>query len=218
MTSGEQRLEVSRRRALADHDPHAEPALLERLLVRRALVVAPHAGREVRVQFAAGQARRVAVDVTTGRGRDLRERVGAAPDDAGNVHHLRDPDGVRLLGEESRDVLGGDGRRSSNGDADARHHHEVVDRDLRGMLQDRPDPVDAEDVRDLVRIGRPWWSPGSAARGELVDHDFVDSMHVAVDGRQQDDPRRRRPRRLRTRATPATCSPQIATSASGPRP
>ena len=88
-----ERFEVPRRGAFADHDPHPEPSLLQSFLVRRALVVAPHAGREIRVEGPAGEARRVPVDVAvigSIGGLDLRQRSFRAARDAGKVHHLGD--------------------------------------------------------------------------------------------------------------------------------
>ena len=55
--------QVARVRRLADQHPHAAAALLQRLLVRRRLVVGADPGGDVRVQRVAGDAGRVAVDV-----------------------------------------------------------------------------------------------------------------------------------------------------------
>src|SRR5438552_3085378 len=77
--------------AFADHDPHPEPALLKRLLVARALVIAPDPGGEIGGERAAGEPRCVAVDAAVPgepRGLDLRERLIRAAHDAREVHHL----------------------------------------------------------------------------------------------------------------------------------
>ena len=165
---GEEGLEVPRRRALADHDPHPQAALLERLLVRRAFVVAADPGREVRVQRGAREAGGVTVDVAVaGRG-DLGDRVLVPGDDRGVVHHLGQADRPRLRPQQLGDVLGCEGRprglerrgRHARGD-----HHVRVERDLvgvragaRGSLRSRTRS------RSRAGPGRPSWSPTGARR------------------------------------------------------
>jgi hypothetical protein len=135
----------------------------------------------------------MSVDVVPGRGEQLRDRVVGPGDDAVGVHHLGKTDGVRLLSEEPRDVLGGDGRAAglerARGDA-GRDHHENVERNVAPSGEDRTHPVEAEHVRDLVRVhhdGRG--SPRKGRPGELVDHQLRRlEVHVGVDESRDEDP------------------------------
>ena len=164
----EQRLEVPRRRALADHDPHPQASLLQRLVVGRALVVAPDPGGEVRVQGVAGKPGRVPVDVASVGGLHLGHRALVSGDDGGEVHHLREPERGRFFGQEQGDVGRGHRRaaRLERAGRDARRHHdEEIERNRARRGDQRPHAVEPEHVRDLVGVEDAVVVPhGSAAR------------------------------------------------------
>ena len=86
----QERLQVARRRALTNQEPHAGAQPLAALVDRVRLVVRADAGRGVGHQRAAEHAGRVAVDVL--REAELRELRRRTADHAGEVHHLGDAD------------------------------------------------------------------------------------------------------------------------------
>ena len=121
----EQRLEVARDRRLADQQPHARAEPLAPLLDRRRLVVGADAGRGVGVQRLAEHAWRVAVDVLGARERELLELARVAGDDAGEVHHLREPDHAAAP-EQSLEVARGRAVAAATRAGDAGTHDEAM--------------------------------------------------------------------------------------------
>ena len=110
-------------------------------------------GGRVRLERTAEHAGGVAVDVL--RQLELRELGRVAGDDAGEVHHLGEPDHTAAA-EERVEVADREGapRRLEVRCGDARRRHEVdVERKPRGGVEQPVDAVGAEHVRDLVRIG-----------------------------------------------------------------
>ena len=84
----QERLEVARHRRLADQEPHPGAEPLAALVDGQRLVVRADARGRVRLQLLAEEPGRVAVDVGGALERELRELLGQAVDDAGEVHHL----------------------------------------------------------------------------------------------------------------------------------
>ena len=84
--------QVPRHRGLADEEPHAGAEPLAPLLDRQRLVVGLDARRGVRLQLLPEDARGVAVDVLGALERELLELGRRTRDDAGEVHHLREPE------------------------------------------------------------------------------------------------------------------------------
>ncbi len=82
---------------------HAAAQLLARLLELRALVIRSDARSGISVEGQASEARRVAVHRPVAGGLDLGKHLGHAEEDAGEVHHLGEPDHARVL-EERRQV------------------------------------------------------------------------------------------------------------------
>ena len=155
----DQRLEVPRGRRLADQQPHPGPQPLASLLGRGRLVVGADTRRRVRLEVAPEDARRVAVDVCGES--ELRELVLVAGDDAGEVHHLGEPDHAPAA-EQRVEVADRQRppRRLERRRGDARRRHEVeVERQVGRRVEQPVDAVGAEHVRDLVRVrddgGRP---------------------------------------------------------------
>jgi hypothetical protein len=186
--AGDQRQQVAqvvRVRRLPDQHPHPAAALLQRLLERGRLVVGADAGRDVGVERAAGDARRVAVGVA--RAGDLQpgEHVRVAGDDAREVHHLGHAERPRVA--QDRLHVRGRQRAERRLEAAGRHargrHHEHVERQPLGGLEHPLDPCGSEHVRDLVRVGH---HRGRAVRddraGELGRRELGGlDVHVRVD-------------------------------------
>ncbi len=119
------------------------------------LVVGADPRRGVRVQRLAHHARRMAVRVCGSVERELRELAGVAGDDAGEVHHLGQPDhpapaeqALEITGRQ-RTVRRLEVRRGHAG----RRHEVDVERQLVADVEQPVDAVGAEDVGDLVRVG-----------------------------------------------------------------
>ena len=101
----QQRLQVPRGRGFADQQPHPGSEALAPLLGRRGLVVGVDPGRGVGVQRFLEDARRVAVDVLGAGEPQLGQLVLVAGDDAGEVHHLGEPDHTPAA-EQALEVAG----------------------------------------------------------------------------------------------------------------
>ena len=87
----EQVEQVPRHRGLADQEPHPGAQALAPLFDRQRLVVRPDARGGVCLQLLAENAGRMAVDVSSAVEAELLELCRRAGDDAGVVHHLRQP-------------------------------------------------------------------------------------------------------------------------------
>ena len=187
----EEREEVARHRGLADEQPHPGAQPLATLLDGERLVIGADAGGCVRLQMRAEHTRRVAVDVARALEHELLELGGRSVDDAGEVHHLRQsehpsPAHERLeIPRRQRSAWRLERRRR-----DARRRHEEdVELQARGRVEQPVHAVDAENVRDLVRIGddrrRPQWKHESS---ELVDHELRRlEVEVRVDESRNDE-------------------------------
>ena len=88
----EQRLQVAGHRRLADQEPHPGAEPLAALVGRERLVVGADPRGRVRLQALAEQPRRMAVDVLRALELELLELGRQAVDDAGEVHHLGQPE------------------------------------------------------------------------------------------------------------------------------
>ncbi len=167
--------QVARDRCLAEHDPHAEAPLLERLVESGRLVVRADAGRDVCVESSTGHAGSVAVDVVGQARAQLRQLRFVTCDDAWKVHHLRDADRA-VAAQEALDVARREGpaRRLEAGGGHARRgHHEHVEREVRTAVEEPVNAIGAEHVGDLVGVGdhRRGAMTEHGAR-ELVDHEL----------------------------------------------
>ena len=180
----QERVEVAGGGGLPDQHPHAGAQALAALLGRVALVVGANAGGGVGLQALAEDARGVAVDVR-GRKRELGQLVRVAGDDAGEVHHLGEPDHAPAAEEPlevARVERAAGGLEGRGGDA-GRGHEVDVERHRGAEVGEPVDAVGAEDVRDLVRVGD---DGGGAERedeaGELVHEQLRGlQMHMRVD-------------------------------------
>ncbi len=149
-----ERMQILRHRSLADQDGHALRELLTRLARRGRLVVGTDARGKVGVELAAGEERRVAVDMAVPEGDELVERRRVAGEHAGKIHELSKPDHFWMVGE--RHEVGGGKRGAGRLERRRRYagrklHPEVHDRALR-RRQEIADAVETEHVGDLVRI------------------------------------------------------------------
>ncbi len=182
---GQQLLQVLLGGALADHQVHAAAELLAPLLQAGRLVVGAGAGGQVGVEGFAPQAGGVAVDGPVAYGVDLVQAGAVAGDDAGEVHHLAQPDGARQ-GQGLGDVLGpqggAGGLQVGGGHAGGDHQAQLqgqAGRRLHRLLH----AGQAGDVGDLVQVAH---GDGRAVRhhgaGVLADpeHGALD-VGVAVD-------------------------------------
>ena len=85
--------------AFADQDRHPLGELLARLCRARRLMVGADSRGEIGVEVAAGQKRRVPVDVAVLEGGELVERARVAGQHAGKVHELRQPDDLGMVAQ-----------------------------------------------------------------------------------------------------------------------
>jgi len=88
----QQGVEVARTGSLPDQQPHPQPQPFAALLRRHGFVVGADSRSDVRVQVLSDHARRVPVDVRRMVEPQLFELTLVAGDDAGEVHHLGEPD------------------------------------------------------------------------------------------------------------------------------
>ena len=190
---GDQRLEIARGRALADHDELAALQLGQRVFQCGAFVVGIDAGGDVGIQILALEARRVAVDllVVRLRGDDLRDDLRVVVDDAVGVHHLGQTlhSGVVIERVDGTVVQVRAGFIHRRGRDAGRQHEPHVDRQALGCLEHVVDAVGAHDVRDLMGVGD---DRGRAVRqrraDELLRRDQAGfQMDVRVDEARADD-------------------------------
>ncbi len=181
----QERLQVPRHRRLADEQPHPCADALAAFLDRQRLVIRVDARGRVRLQVAPHEPGRVAVHVLRTLDRELRELSLRAGDDAREVHHLaetEDPSPPHQRLEIARRERAA--RRLEGRGGHARRRHEVdVELETRRRVEEPVHAVDAEDVRDLVRVGDD--SRGAQREHkarELVDHELHRlEVHVRVD-------------------------------------
>ena len=148
-------------------------------------------GGGVRLQALADEARRVAVDMLGALEPELLELRRQAVDDAGEVHHLRQPEHP-VAAHQRLEIAGGEGRRGdSNGEAGTHDGRHEVDLELEpfGRVEEPVDAVGAEHVRDLVRVGDDRRRPERQHEaGELVDEQLHGlEVHVGVDEARHDE-------------------------------
>lgn len=153
----EQRVEIARGRALADHDVLSALELGDGILHGAALVVGIDAGGDVGVQVVARKAGGVAVDffVVRLRGDDLFEHLLVGVRDADIVHHFGQTlDAVVLVERVDRAVIehrtGFVERRCGHAGGE---HEAHVNGQIFRRLQHILDAVGAHDIGDLVRVG-----------------------------------------------------------------
>ena len=149
-----QRREVLRDRALADQHGHALADLLQRLVGGGGLVVGADAGREVAVEVASAQQRRMAVDVAIGEALELRDAARIGGKHPGDVHELGKPNDLRVIAIAQK--VGGLDPRARGLELGRRHaarklHAQVHDHAL-GRGEEIVEGGGAEDVRHLVRV------------------------------------------------------------------
>ncbi len=216
-----ERAQVARRGGLADQQPHPRAEALAPLLDRGRLVVGADAGRGVRLQILAQHAGSMAVHVGRQLEPELLELVRVAVDDAGEVHHLGEPEHAAAA-QEPLQVAGRERapRRLELRRRDGRGgHEEDVERDLVGQVCEPVHAVRAEHVGDLVRVGDDRRrAEGQDEPGELVHEQLRGlQVHVRVDEAGDDvaararrasrgprsRPGRRRSRPPRPRPSPA---------------
>ena len=179
-----ERLEVSRGGRLPDQHPHPRAQALAALLGRVALVVGADPGGGVGLQAGPEEAGRVPVHVRRLEP-ELVELVRVAGDDAGVVHHLGEPDHAPAA-EESLQVPERERapRRLELRRGHARRgHEEDVERHLVGDVGEPVDPVRAEHVRDLVRVGDDRRRPHRQDEARELVHEELHGLqvHVRVD-------------------------------------
>src|SRR5229473_27986 len=97
--------QVAGDRGLAEHDPHPQAPLFERLLVSGRLVIRPDARGDVRIEGRASDPGSVAIHMVCQPGRELRNLRLVAGDDSREVHHLGHPDRA-MAAKKALDVAG----------------------------------------------------------------------------------------------------------------
>ncbi len=137
----------------------------------------------------------MAVDVCGALERELLELVRRPVDDAGEVHHLGEPEHAPAP-HQRLEVAGPERpprRLERRGRHARRRHEEDVELQARRRVEQPVHAVDAEHVRDLVRIGddRRRSEREHEAR-ELVDEQLDRlEVHVRVDEARDDEATRR---------------------------
>ena len=151
----DQRAQVARGGRLADEEPEAGSEALAALLDGERLVVGADPCGGVRLQRVPANARRVPVDPLRTVDGELRELCRIAADDAGEVHHLRQPDHAPA----AQEALEIPGRERPVRRLELRRGHarrggeEHLERQVLAHVDEPVDAVGAEHVRDLVRVG-----------------------------------------------------------------
>ena len=170
----------------------ALPQLLRPLRRRRALVVRPHARRQVGVEVLPPQQRRVPVHVPPREGVELRQQASVLRQHAREVHHLRQPQRrrVRQVRQQVPDLEPCPGRlqlrrRHAGAEVHLQRHHERQRR-----VQEVAQPRHAQDVRDLVRVADRRRRP--ARQHALLERVRQDQRALDVQVRV-DQPRRQHP-------------------------
>ncbi len=151
---GRQRVQVLRHGPLADQNAQALLQLLARLGLGRGLVLGPDAGRDIGVEVATRQQRRVAVDVPTFKETQLGHRARIAMEHAGIVHEFGQPQPGRIP-HQVREIIGrqrGAGGLHVRGRHAGRQLHLEVHQQVRRGALEVADALGAHDVRDLVRV------------------------------------------------------------------
>ena len=196
----EQRAQVARVGRLADEHPQAAPPLLQRLLPGRRLVVRVDAGGHVGVERAAGDARRVPVDVVVER--DLLEHGRVAGDDGREVHHLGDADRPPAL-EETGHLGRAEralGRLQRAGRHARRGHHVDAQGEAVGGVEQPVRAFHAEHVGDLVRVAHDRRGPARHDHARDLAREELRGLQVDVG---VDQPRHERPPPASIRSPPA---------------
>ncbi len=187
----QQRAQVASHRRLADEQPHPGTESLAPFLDGERLVVGVDACSRVGLQLGPEQAGCVPVDVARAVQRQLRQLVRRAGNDAGEVHHLREPEHPAPA-HQRLEVARRQGapRRLEGRRGNARRgHEEDVQLEIRARVEQPVHAVDAEDVRDLVRIGHDRRrSQREHQPRELVHHELHRlEVHVRVDEARNDE-------------------------------
>ncbi len=182
----EQRTQVPRHRRLADKQPDPGTQTLAPFLDGQRLVVGADARGRVRLQVGPEHARRMPVDVTGAvRARASRAQQGEPSMTPGKFIISASPRTRRRRMSDSRSpAVSGTPRRLERRGGYARRRHEVdVELETCARVEQPVHPVDAEDVRDLVRIGDDGGRPEREDEPrELVDHELDRlEVHVRVD-------------------------------------
>jgi hypothetical protein len=166
-----QGLEVARGGRLADQQPHPRAQPLASLLRREGLVVGADPGGGVGLQRVPEDAGRVPVDVVRALDRQLRQLAVGARDDAGEVHHLGEPDHA-LAPQQALEVAGREwpSRRLELRRGDLRR----LEMDVR--VDEARDDVGAVGVEQLLPVVRA--EPGD---------DAVADRHVDVEPLPRED-------------------------------
>ena len=181
--------------------------------------------RCVRLEREADEARRVTVHVRDAVERELLELSRVAVHDPGEVHHLGQPEHAAAAHqpfEVARDAAASSATRTWEAGTHDGAMQKMSSSQTRGDVQQPVDAVDAEHVRDLVRVGHDRRRPERQDQPrQLVDHQLHRlDVHVGVDEAGDDVPACR-VERLATRSTsptPATHPSTIATSRLEPLP
>jgi len=152
---GQQGGEVLRLGPLADHDVHPQAELFPGLAKDSAFVIGTEPCRNIGAQVPAGEQWGMAVPGPVVKGRDLFQDGGVGEDNAGVVHHLRQPQNPRMVLEGEQVGRGERGPRCLQvGRGDAGWEHEVkIDGQPLGGVEDKTDAPCAQDVGQLVGIG-----------------------------------------------------------------
>lgn len=96
---GQERTQILRHGAFADEHGHALGELLQRFFLCGQFMLGAHAGREIGIERAPAQQRRVTVDMPSLEGRELGEHARVLRQHAGKIHELGEADDLRMSGE-----------------------------------------------------------------------------------------------------------------------
>ena len=182
--------QVPGHRGLPDQEPHARPDPLAALLHRQRLVIGVDAGRRICLEALAGQTGCVAVDVARTFEPELLELGRQAVDDAGEVHHLGQPEHPASA-HQRLEIAACERppRRLERRCRDAGGRHEQdFELETRCGVEQPVDAVDAEHVPHLVRVDdhRRRTERQHESR-ELVDEKLDRlEVHVGVDEPRDD--------------------------------
>ena len=146
---------------------------------------------DVRLELLPQQPGRMPVDVCRALELELGELVRQPLDDAGEVHHLGEPEDTPPP-HQRLEVAGPEGtpRGFERGRGHARRRHEEdVELESRRRVEQPVDAVHTEDVRDLVRVGDDRRrSEREHQSRELVDQQLHRlEVHVGVDEARHDE-------------------------------
>ena len=166
------------------------------------LVVGADAGREVAVEVASAQQRRMAVDVAIGEALELRDAARIGGKHPGDVHELGEPKDLRVIAIAQK--VGGLDPRARGlelgcRDAARELHAQVHDHAL-GRGEEIVEGCGAEDVRHLVRVADRRRDPArqhAALELERRDERGLDMQMGVDEARHGDAPAGRRSRARR---------------------